>query len=181
MAYLVVAVVVLGAVSVFQLVLTMGIVRRLRAQDAQLARLGEHDTGGATVDVGGRVGVFEVTATDGSTVSRAGDGHRVTAFFSPDCKACTDQLAEFARFAAGFAGEVVAVIVADDVAQGLAYQEKLAGAARIVMEPTGGAVAAAFAVKGFPAMAVTDADGLVLVNGYTVGDLAIVREVAAVP
>src|SRR4051794_30809850 len=137
MAYLVAAVVGLTALSLFQLALTLGVVRRLRAQDAQLARLNE--TGGLPMTaIGQRVGAFEATATDGSTVRRDGIGRRTIAFFTPDCKACTQQLPEFVAYAAGFAGDVVAVVVADDSAQGWAYIEKVKDVARTVLEPTDG-------------------------------------------
>lgn len=177
MIYLVIAVAALSAVGVFHLFLTMGIIRRLRAQEAQ----GGRDAAAPTIGIGGRIGAFETTATDGSALGRGGDGRRVTAFFTPDCKACVQQLPQFAAYAAGFAGDVVAVVVADDVAQGLAYNEKLVAVARTVLEPTGGAVATAFGVTSFPAMAVTDADGRVLANGNAVRDLAFLGEAAAVP
>lgn len=180
MAILVAAVAGLGALSVFQLALMLGVVRRLRVQDAQLAMLAQPGAGSPTVDIGRRVGDFEATATDGSLVVRDGGRLRVAAFFTPDCQACAQQLPQFARFAAGFDGEVVAVVVADDEAERWAYTEKLAGVARTVLEPTGGAVATAFEVTSFPAMAVTDADGVVLANGNAVRDLAVLGEAVSV-
>jgi hypothetical protein len=180
MIYLGAAVAVLGVLSVFHLVLTMGVIRRLRAQDALLARLKGQDTGSPTVAVGGRIGAFDVTAADGSQVGRAGSGLRLTGFFSPDCQACSEQLPQFVDFAVGFRGDIVAVIVTDDVAQSASYHEKLAGVARTVVEPTGGAVVAAFGVTSFPAMTVTDAEGLVVSTGNAVEDLAVHRQPVAV-
>ena len=176
MAYLAAAVVGLTALSLFHLALTLGIVRRLRVQDAQLARLND-SSGAPMTPIGRRAGAFEATAVDGSPVTRDGTGRRAVAFFTPDCNACTQQLPLFVEYAAGFAGDVVAVVVADDRAQGWAYHEKLKDVARTVLEPTGGAVAAAFAVTSFPAMAVTDADGVVVVNGNAVRDLAVLDAV----
>jgi hypothetical protein len=176
MTYLVIAVVALGALSLFQLTLTLGVIRKLRVQDAQLAKLNGQDPESATVAIGRRIGDFTATAHDGSLIVGRDSGvMRATAFFTPDCKACSQQLPQFVEFAAAFPGDVVAVVVADDEAQGWAYNEKLVDVARTVIEPTGGVVATAFAVTSFPAMAVTDGDGVVMVNGYAVQDLRILE------
>jgi len=180
MSVLVAAVAGLGALSLFELALILGIVRRLKIQDEQLAQLTGPGAGAPTVDIGRRVGDFEALATDGAALRRESTGLRAIAFFTPDCKACTQQLPQFVGFAAKFGGEAVAVVVADDEAQRWAYNEKLAGVARVVLEPTGGGVATAFAVSSFPALAVTDADGVVLASGNAMRDLAALGEAVGV-
>ena len=163
MAYVVAA---LGALSVFHLVLTFGIIRRLRAQEAQVPDRPP------TVEIGQRVGDYAALTTDGSPVGRTGDGRRLTAFFTPDCRACMQQLPLFLDFATGFSGDIVVVVVTDDVALASRYP----GIFRTVVEPPGGVVATAFAVTSFPAMVVTDAAGVVLANGNSVRDLASTSE-----
>jgi hypothetical protein len=60
---------------------------------------------------------------------------------------------------------VLAVVVADSSTPP-PYLDLLTKAALVCMEPTGGKIATAFEVKGFPAFFLLDSDGVVAVNGY---------------
>ena len=164
MGVLVAAVVVLTALTLFNLVLTMALVRRLR-------RLEDPGRGGTfpefpdleEVPAGRPVPDFTATTRDGVEISakeRLGD-RAVYAFFDTSCGTCKKQLQPLVDFArrAGLAD-------AD------AYTSVLEGHATIVMQSLGDEVGLAFSPGGIPAVILADADGVVVRSGVEVRSVA---------
>ena len=113
---------------------------------------------------------------DGEPISAAttADGRLLVGFFSVGCEYCTTQLPFFveqARQHPGGRDRVFAVVVADDGQDPQPYLEPLAGVARVVREGSGGPVAHAFGVQGFPAFAMVDTSRVVLASGAEVAAL----------
>ncbi|MFJ5725978.1 hypothetical protein [Streptomyces sp. NPDC093149] len=139
MDYMIASVVLVGLLCVLNLVLTYGIVRRLREQVA--------DVGGKALEVprsvlgvGATVGSFSAVDTEGSSLTRddLSEGQLVT-FMSPGCPACEELLPLVAERAREYGPErVLAVVVRDadkdNVGEGSgvrAYLERLAPVARL--------------------------------------------------
>lgn len=167
MYYLTVAVALVGALCLFDLVLSFGVIRRLRAHDELLRRLAP----AATVPTGQRVGAFTARTTVGGSVSRdGGDALRLVGFFSPGCAPCAERIPEFCEYGERRRLPGLAIVVADDGSEP-AYVSRLSAYADVVVEPTAGPVSTAFRVTSFPALCLLDADGNVLASGTTIADL----------
>nr|BFE56114.1 hypothetical protein GCM10020063_006400 [Dactylosporangium thailandense] len=159
---LLVAVLLLALLTVFNLVLVLGVIRRLRAFE------GRPDAGPPmlTASAGTRVGDFTSSTVDGREVSRGGLGSRaLVGFFSTTCPACHERLGDFRAAAARHAGAAFAVVVRD----GGAVEPMLAGLGDtpVVVEDPEGPVASAFAVQGFPAFVLVHA-GVIESSGVQV-------------
>lgn len=157
MPYLVAAVVLVGVLCLLDLVLTVGVIQRLRQHTELLNNL----QAGAAVGMpdvmlpaGAEVGEFATTTTDGDPVSRELlSGQTLVGFFSPDCQPCKEKLPRFIEAAPGVPGgrqQVLAVVVAspEEAAETTA---RLSPVARVVVEPHDGPVTSAFGATGFPA------------------------------
>lgn len=179
MGVLIAAVVVLTALVLFNLVLTMALVRRLR-------HLENPGQGGAfpafpdleEVPAGRPVPEFTATTRDGVEISakeRLGD-RAVYAFFDTSCGTCKKQLQPLVDFArqAGLAPEQVVAFVGheDPEADADAYTSVLEGHATIVMQSLGDEVGLAFSPGGIPAVILADADGVVVRSGVEVKSVA---------
>ncbi|MFJ1577830.1 MULTISPECIES: hypothetical protein [unclassified Streptomyces] len=153
-------VVLVGLLCTLDLILTVGVIKRLREQSDELARMDRGPT--ASLTKGDEVLAFETATTEGERLSREqlADGTAV-AFFSPDCPACrkkTPAFLEYARTAPGGRGRVVAVVVGEPD-EAAAYAAELAPVAQVVVEEQGGPMSLAFAVIGFPAVLQVARDG----------------------
>ena len=114
MPYVVAALVLVGVLALLNLVLTFGVIRRLRAQADLLSASGV--TGGAPIiPIGTPVGSFSAVSTDGVEVTTAAlTGETVVGFFSPNCGPCEEALPsfeEYARRAPDGRRQIVAVVV----------------------------------------------------------------------
>ncbi|MEU0484001.1 hypothetical protein ABZ260_33065 [Streptosporangium sp. NPDC006013] len=184
MAYLAAAAVLIGLLVVTNLILTVGVVRRLREHTAELAALRNGDSGGSDVAMpaGSSVGGFDATSVAGLPVTLATLGDRpLVGFFSPHCQPCKERLPEFIEHATSRPGGrdavlAVAVGAEEETAE---LVELLRPVATIVVEPDRGPVQQAFAVTGFPAFVLVEG-GVVVASGF---DLAPVthRDTAALP
>lgn len=165
MSELVVVVIVLGAIGLANLVLTLGMVRRMREQIAlmKLSIEGVVNPKPIMLEAGSRVGDFQATTVTGDGVGSADlRGATLVGFLSQSCPACAESLPSFlarAQLAPEGPGQVLAVIVGDD--DGSDLQRRLAAVARVVVEPPAGPVATAFGVDGFPAFALLADDKVV--------------------
>lgn len=170
MYYLGIAIGVIGVICAFSLLLTFGVIRRMRELSEILAELMSNRTA-ATTPVGQRVGAFTASTTLGGTVTRdCGSGQRLVGFFSPGCEPCEERIPEFAAYARQAGIAALAIVVADD-GGGQHHVERLSATADVVVEPTGGRVSAAFGVSSFPTLCLTDADGVLLAAGNTIAEL----------
>jgi thiol-disulfide isomerase/thioredoxin len=170
MPYLAAAVVLVGVIAVLDLLLTVGVVRRLREQADALRELRQASDSDADVEVilpaGRTVAEFSAGTVSGRTLSRDGlTGTTLVGFFSPHCEPCRDQLPDFLAYAAGFDGAVVAV-AAGEPAETASLVAELAAVAEVVTQPENGPLEKAFGVRGYPALCLVEPDGRVLAGGY---------------
>jgi thiol-disulfide isomerase/thioredoxin len=147
---LIAAVVLFGAFCILDLLLTIGLAKRLREQSRRLDDFGRPPT---RVAVGTVVGAFDTATVDGVPVRSAdlADG-TVVAFLSPTCGPCQDKLPALVEYGAqtGPGRPLVAVVTGDD-ADADEFVRRLGPVARVVREePDGGAFGAAFGVSAYP-------------------------------
>lgn len=159
--------VVLGVVVVLtllNLVLLLGVVRRLREHETRLAAVPGEDPPRLIAAAGTVVGAYATRSVDGRAVDSESPWELI-GFFSPQCDACHERLPEFRRTAAGHPGRGLAVVVSDggDTASLVA---ELGSAATVVLEQHDGPLSRAFDVRGFPAFALVDGDGTIRASGY---------------
>ncbi|MFD0899543.1 TlpA disulfide reductase family protein [Actinomadura sediminis] len=153
MPYLVAGLVFVGLLSVFDLVLILAIVRRLRERPAAPPV--------PFTPPGTPLGEFTATGIDGTAVSRAFFTEpTIVGLFSTTCASCRERLPEFADRARGSAGPVLAVVEGgrDDAEP---FVAALSPVAAVVVEPPDGPVAAAFGRPAFPGFYVVGPDAVV--------------------
>ncbi|WP_410596599.1 TlpA family protein disulfide reductase [Amycolatopsis sp. lyj-23] len=160
MPYVVATLVLLGLVCLLNLLLTVGILRRMRAQPAATP---------FALRPGSAVGEFTATTTGGQPLTTATLTGTV-GFFSADCAACHDTLPDFLAYArAQGRDNVFAVFGGDDPETVRA----LAEVAHVVTAGLdGGPVAAAFRNTWTPALYVV-ADGRVTATAGRVHELPV--------
>ncbi|MFE0191450.1 TlpA family protein disulfide reductase [Streptomyces sp. NPDC058989] len=172
MAFLIAAVVFVGTLCTLDLVLTLGVIKRLREHSEQLS--GASGPGGRfdTLDpaVGEEVGEFATATVDGERLTHgmlAAD--TLVAFFAPGCRPCREKLPAFvdhARALPGGRAQVVAAVVGDP-AESAAFVAELSPVARVVVEEGPDApLSAAFRARSYPTLlrVSPDADGTVRVT-----------------
>lgn len=166
------AVVLLCLLCTFDLLLTFGVIRRLRQHTGQLADLRTKPaiTG---MTVGGDVGAFESRTTDGRVVTSAGlPGDTLVAFFSTSCAACHERLPEFLGHVTGLGADTrVLAVVAGTAEETPTMVPALAAVAEVVREDDEqGAMSTAFSVRGYPVLFRLE-NGKVAAFGTTVSAL----------
>jgi hypothetical protein len=154
--------------TLLNLLLTTGVIRRLRAHSEQLAELAQ-----ATplpepmIPTGARPDPFTAETVDGEQVNETALVETLIGFFSPACASCEQWVPRFATAAAALPlgrRQALAVIVADDAAEAEAMAFTLRRVAQVVVEPTKGPVTTAFDVAGFPVIGRLDGNGAVVTN-----------------
>jgi hypothetical protein len=161
MPIVVAAIAVLTALVLLNLLLTFGVLRRLREHAAQLAASAPPQT----LAVGATVPEFTATTDRGEPVSTATlrSHGALVVFMAPDCTACTEQLPQVREKIAAANGAVLLVIThlrTPDDASARALAESL-GATDVVREPIDGPLQSAFQVAGFPSFYLVDPAGTV--------------------
>jgi thiol-disulfide isomerase/thioredoxin len=180
MAYLTAAVALVGGLCVSNLILTFGVIRRLRTHTdhlSQLLGIGSDRIAPPSATIGH----FQEITTDGEPVSNQTlTGQTLVGFFSPDCGPCKKLIPDFIEYARAVPGgrqQVLAVVVGDEVAS-LEMVAALRPVARVIVEKASGSVAASFAVGGFPAVCLLEDGGTVAASGGQMEDLEPVGAVA---
>ncbi len=176
MSYIAAGAIVVAAVSLVNLVLTLGVIRRLREHTELLSRRTQGPTPDELTSMltrGETPAEFAATAEDGGVVTNENVAeHSLVAFMSTGCDACHQQLPQFVSYAEEFAGgrdaTVVVVVGTGEVADEMIAT--LQPLARVVREEHEGPITKAFGVIGFPAYAVLDG-GTVRASGYRVDQL----------
>jgi hypothetical protein len=164
------AVAVVGALCLLDLVLTFGVIRRLREHTTMLAENRGHGLPGPPVigvAQGELPGTFAAVTRDGEHVDDSA-ALRVVAFFSTRCSICPERVPPFLEYLAARhidRASVLAVVVGDD-SEPAPYLESLAEFAQVCLEQEDGEVAKAFKVAGYPAFCLLGGDGTVLASGY---------------
>ena len=170
MPIVIAAVTIVGVLCVLDLLLTFGVIRRLREHTAMLAENRGHGLPGPPViglAQGELPGAFAAVTLDGEHVD-ASAALRVVAFFSTRCSICPERVPPFLEYLATHhidRPSVLAVVVGDE-GKPAPYLESLAEFAQICLEQEDGEVAKAFKVAGYPAFCLLGGDGTVLVTGY---------------
>jgi thiol-disulfide isomerase/thioredoxin len=168
MAILAAAVIIVGGLCLADLLLTFGVIRRLRTHSELLA--GYHSTESAIVGLrtGAVPGPFSAVTTDGEEV-KLSSGLRLAAFFASSCSACPERVPAFLQYIRDNRLDKAAVlaVMTGHPDQPAGYLPRLAEVAQVCLEAEQGPVAEAFKVTGFPAFFVLDGDGSVLGSGFT--------------
>jgi hypothetical protein len=170
MQYLMATVAFVGVLCLLDLVLTLGVLRRLRDHSEALDLLRSQPVADSRLGVGERAGSFSAVSTTGVTVTGEVPASRLVGFFAPGCQPCEEQLPTFMAYAVGFPGEVLAV-VASDGRKSYPIGAELAEVGAVVHEPGNGPVHQAYRVSGYPSMYLVDGDGIVQATGSAVSAL----------
>ncbi len=169
MGILIAVLVLVGVLLVFDLVLTFGVIKRLRAHSELIGKAlrDRAPAGPVMVHEGDTVADFTSRTIDGAEVSRAGITELTLAgFFAVECDTCVDKLPDFVEHARGYPRERVLAVVQGDRADAAEFVAGLEPVARVVVEPVGGVVSKAFAVRGTPVVSVVGPGGRVVSSGF---------------
>lgn len=167
MAVLAGAVVIVGVLCLIDLLLTFGVIRRLREHTELLAGSqpgADHVIGLAAGEV---PTAFTATDSEGAEL-RGPSGLSVVAFFSPSCSICPKRAPVFIDYVRQHPvrrDEVLAVIVGQPT-DSVPYLADLTEVARVCTEPPESAIGLAFGVQGVPAFFVLEPGGTVLGSGF---------------
>jgi hypothetical protein len=172
-AFLTAAVVVLAAMTLFNLLLGLGLVRRIREHGAMLA--GQRSSTEAPRlmhPAGSRISPVEAATVEGEPVLLA--GRTVVAFFSPTCGGCEKSVGDFVPYAAavpGGPGHVLAVVAGRAGETADRFVSALSAVARVVREPEDGPLSRAFGVTAVPAFGVVNDESTLEATGFRVDQL----------
>ncbi|WP_214324389.1 hypothetical protein [Nonomuraea sediminis] len=176
MAYLIAIVVLVGVLCLLDLVLTLGVVRRLKEHTKLVDALYEIvGTMGAPAGpaVGEVVGEFDAATVDGTRVTRDQlPDQAVVAFLSPDCRGCREQLPAFTAWAADQDRPRVFVVVDSQSADTAELVATLAPVAQVIAGEAGEPVGKAFGVQTFPTFFQVAAGGKLLAMAPEISRLA---------
>jgi len=169
MVYIIAALILVAAVTLLNLVFTLGVIRRLREHTELISKGLGHNDGPAegVLAAGERVPAFEATTVDGISLTHRSlaDGAMV-AFFSPSCQPCQERLPEFLDRAAAVPGDAFAVVVGDE-AETAEMVAKLRPVVRVLTGSAAEPMIEAFDADTFPALYRMAAGGVVGASGHT--------------
>lgn len=165
-----VALAVVVVLTLLNLVLLLGVVRRLREHETRIASIGQGGVDPGPPELiapaGTRVGAFATRSVDGRAVDNATlPAPALVGFFSPGCDTCHERLPDFQRAAQAHPSRPLAVVIQDgrDPAE---LVGELDASSTVVLDEPGGPMMEAFGVRGFPVFALVDADGTIRASGY---------------
>ncbi|WP_086821704.1 TlpA disulfide reductase family protein [Allokutzneria sp. NRRL B-24872] len=168
MTVVIIAVTVLGVLVLVDLVLTLGVVKRLRTHAALIEQaLSARDPlPPIMAPRGATVAPFEARTVDGKTFSLNDLADpTLVGFFSADCPACGENLPAFLDRARALGRDRVLAVThgtTDEVSDLVA---KLSAVASVVTEAPDGPLGRAFAVRGVPALCLVEPTGTVVASG----------------
>ncbi|WP_242887241.1 TlpA family protein disulfide reductase [Actinomadura litoris] len=156
------AVAALAAVlCVLNLVLTFGVIRRLREHTTLLSARGRAALDNPLVEIGTPAEPFStVTVDDVEIDGGAFTGKTTVAFFSPDCEPCREKLPRFVDYAKSLPNprESLLVAVVGDRADGRGFIDALSPYANVVSEQPFGPLGRAFGVRMYPTVLQVEPD-----------------------
>ena len=161
MVALTAAVIAVGLLCLVDLLLTFGVIRRLRQHTELLSSRGS-DVEVLGLHAGDVPAAFTALATDGRQLTGPA-GIRLAAFFSSTCSVCPRRVPDFTKYVRAnqvAPGEVLAVVLAG-AGESVPYIDRLAEVASVSVQSPDGELATAFGVLGYPAFCVLDAEGTV--------------------
>jgi thiol-disulfide isomerase/thioredoxin len=173
--YVVAALVLVGGLALLNLLVTYGLIRRVREQAVMLNDLvgGLAPAADGELDrpAGGPVAPFRAEALVGTAVDAGWfDRPTLVGFFSPGCRPCAELIPRFVAAAA--TTRALAVVDPAPVDDG-EYRRALTGHATVVAGEQARAVVAAFGVRAFPAACTVDATGVITATGTGLVDAAV--------
>ncbi|MEV0613649.1 TlpA disulfide reductase family protein [Nonomuraea sp. NPDC050404] len=163
MMYLAAAIAALTVLCVLNLLLTVGIIRRLRTMSARQDTLMSLPD---SLPIGARLPEFETTTVDGEPISSALLGTpALIGFFSPTCPPCKELLPRFIEQARLDPANALAIVVTGSDDKAADEVARLREVAHVVVEPLAtGPLQQTLRVTGFPTLYVVGADGTVLAH-----------------
>lgn len=172
MLILTAAVILVGILCLADMLMTFGVIRRLREHTATLGQFTGADMSVSGLGQGETPGGFSITDVDGKSVQGPA-GLRLTAFFSSSCPVCPEKVPAFTDYVriSGAQRDQVLAIVVGSSADEIPYLGRLAEVAQVCVEPASGDLVKPFKINGFPAFCLLDADGSVVASGYEPAEL----------
>lgn len=168
MAMVVAAIVIVGGLCVLNLLLLLGVIKRLR-------ELTETVNGGqGALAVGQAISGFDTSTVTGEPLTDVRlDQETLVGFFSPTCAPCQEKLPAFIQRAWDWQGgrsRVLAVIVGEPAAE---MVSRLDPVAMVAKEERDGPIGSAFGVKAYPTVCTVarDAEGRLAVARTDILDL----------
>lgn len=172
MVILTVAVVLVAALALLTLLITLGLVKRLRVHADHLTTLlANQGRGPETVGVplGTPIAPFTAITVDGLKVASAPG--MLLGFFSTTCSTCAESLPGFLTYAEPLGRERVVAMVSGHEPALTDLTEKLSTVAQVVIEAEDGPVARAVGVSATPTLVVLDNNLRVASTGYQAAQL----------
>ncbi|MBB5857683.1 TlpA family protein disulfide reductase [Amycolatopsis umgeniensis] len=174
MSILTAAVVLVGLLCVLDLLLSFGIIRRLREQNEALKNVRQQafPEPDIALPAGATIGAFSAVTAGGTELSNADiDGSpALVGFFSPGCEPCKERMPQFIEYATRFEGKVVA-IAAGSEEETADMVVRLGEVAEVILELDGGVVHKAFGASGYPALCLVNGDRTMLASGWEMSAL----------
>jgi hypothetical protein len=164
-----VAVGLLAVLTLLNLFILLGVIRRLRT----MAATSEQDAQPELPTVGATVGAFAVTAIDGTAVTEAdlASGESMVLMMSPSCQPCKETAAKLAKDRAGLPERTFVLLRAEpDEPELDAMLTKLAGIGTIATFDGTAGVEDAFGSRGYPTAARIK-DGVVVASSIKYADI----------
>ncbi|MFD8529692.1 hypothetical protein ACFV0L_19975 [Streptosporangium canum] len=162
MSFLVVSVILLTLAVLANLILTYGVIRRLREHSEMIASSGRRDV---SVSVGAQIGAFATTTTRGEPITNDSLGEQtLVAFFSPSCKPCHEKLPSFLKYSSQSSNDTLAVVLTSEKDEAEEMIAQLETTSRVCVDTFDSTISSAFSIVGTPAF-VTVSYGSVTANG----------------
>ena len=163
------AVAFVGVLCLFNMLLTFGVIRRLREHAEVVSRFSGLDVPLAGLARGEPAPAFSATALGGEAVTGPA-GLLAVGFFSSGCSICPERVDPFIEYLRShhIAREnTLSVLTGPDAGHAPPpYAERLAEATIVCLEADDGELARAFKIQGFPAFCLLDGAGTVLAAHY---------------
>lgn len=153
MPFLIAAVVLVGLLCLFDLLLTFAVLRRLRRHTAELERLASEPR---TLPYDPS---FLVGRTLPESATRAVPSPRLVAFFDADCGACHEHAPAFAAQARP---DTSLAFITGEGRQAQNLVDVVGGVSAVVVAEEAAAVAADLGIQAFPMFLLVDADGRIV-------------------
>ena len=180
MAILVAAIGLVGLLCLADLLLTFGVIRRLREHTEQLAGLRGQDVPVSGLPYGATPEPFTALTASGERL-HGPDGLRVVAFFAAGCSACPERVPAFLDYLRvnEVTRDAMLAVITSSQPEPVSYQESLAEVAPVCVEPHDSGIATTFSVRAFPSFCVLDGAGSVVAFSHDLAALPALTAAAA--
>lgn len=160
MAILAAAIVIVGLLCLTDLLMTFGVIRRLREHTEMLTEASGQDASVTGLAVGEVPASFTAVGLSGEQVSGPA-GLRLVAFFTASCSACPGRVPPFVEYlrANRIARDEVLAVITGAQADSVSYLDSVREVATVCTEAVDGEIDTAFQVRGYPAFCLLDATG----------------------